>query len=484
MNDAPGDAPVLNESLDEPRLSAGQKTAYSLPQVGINLMGIMIAQWLTFFYRPPSDDARPALVGAGVFATVMLIGRVVDGVADPLVGHLSDSSRSRFGRRMPFIVLGAPLLALSFAAMWFPPDSFVSPANTYFLGATLVLYWIAFTVVVGPYYALLPEIARSTKERVRLSTVMALFIAVGTLGAAAGVGWVQSEYPDGLDLFGIHLASGIQYFALISAIITLASFVMLPLVIRETPQVASKQVQDGLFKSLGIAFANPAFRAFLGLSVFVQLGMLVFVTGLPYLVTTVLEAPGMVIGLGPLHFTVPFEERIVPPGAGEGWTGTLQGILFGIALLCLPLVNWVSNKWGKNRVMIIAGWSFAAALFAVPACVLLPDPTVAVIGLVVVLAFPVSCGLVLVNAIAADVVDYDEERTGVRREGVYAGASALVAKTAQGLGPAIVVMLLAQFGDTRGEPLGILLVGPVGGALLVLGMVIFMTTPIQDETAG
>ncbi len=470
-------------SLETPRLSAWQKTMYSLPQVGINLMGVMVAQWLTFYYRPPDGDSRPALVGAGVFAILMLVGRAVDGVTDPLVGHWSDRARTRFGRRMPFIVLGTPALALSFAALWFPPDATATLANTLYLGATLVLYWIAFTVVVGPYYALLPEIARGTQERVRLSSVMALFIAVGTVVGGIGVGLMGARYPNGITLFGWHVQSGIQIFGLVSAVITAATFVLLPLGIRETTVDESKAVDASLIESLKTAFQNPAFRCFLGLSVFVQLGTLTFVTGLPYLATTILEAPGMVISMGPMEWVVPFEDRIIGPGGGEMWTGTLQTILFGVALLSLPLVNWLAGRVGKNRLMILAGWAFAVVLTSIPLATLLPDPTVAVLVMVVLLGFPASCALVLVNAIAADVVDYDEERTGMRREGIYSGASSLIAKTAQGLGPAIVVGLLAWLGSSRGAPWGILMTGPVSGALIAMGMLIFRRTPIKDDVA-
>ena len=113
--------PVGPEAAPGARLSIAQKLTYSLPQVGINITGIMIAQWLTYFYLPPEGGTRPRLVSAAVFAGLMFAGRLVDAVADPLIGYWSDRTRSRWGRRMPFIVLGTPLLAVSFAAIWFPP---------------------------------------------------------------------------------------------------------------------------------------------------------------------------------------------------------------------------------------------------------------------------------------------------------------------------------------------------------------------------
>jgi GPH family glycoside/pentoside/hexuronide:cation symporter len=324
---------------------------------------------------------------------------------------------------------------------------------------------------VGPYYALLPEIARTTHERVRLSAVMAVFTAVGTLAAGIAVGHWESSAEGPVTLLGVTVDGGLEAFALVTVVLSALSFMLMPLGVKETPRDASKEVPAGLFKGLTIAFLNPAFRAFLGLAVFVQLGLLTFVTGLPYLVTQILER--QLEGTG-----------IVAPGQGEAWTGNLQGILFGVALLSLPLVSMAADRWGKNRVMILAGGLFAAGLLGSPLVAAFPDPAVPTIALVILLGFPASCALVLVNAIAADVVDFDERQTGVRREGIYAGASALVAKTAQGLGPAIVVTLTAWFGNSRTDPLGILLVGPVAGLLVLVGILIFRTTPIADEGAS
>lgn len=464
---------------DRDRLSIWQKTAYSLPQVGINLMGVMVAQWLTFFYIPPVDDLRAPLVGAGVFATVMLIGRVVDGVADPLIGHWSDTTRSRWGRRMPFVLVGTPLLAFTFAAMWFPPDAEPTRGNAAYLGTMLIVYWVAFTVVVGPYYALLPEIARTTTERVRLSAVMAVYTALGSVVASVAVGHWQSARPSGITWLGFDVGGGIQASALIAAVLTALAFVVMPLGIKETPHDASKEVPPSLVEALKAAFSNSAFRAYLGLSVLVQLGTLTFGTGLPYLCTTVLERPGVFFELGPFH-VIGSEPGLVGPGEGEAWTGTLMGVLYGVAILSLPLVNVVAERVGKNRLMVGAGIFFSVALALVPATTLFDDPAVPVMVMVGLLGFPVSCALVLVNAIGADVVDYDEARSGMRREGIYSGASALVAKTAQGLGPAIVVGLMT-FGASRANPLGILLVGPASAVLVALGTFIFSRTPVRDD---
>lgn len=444
-------------------LTFSQKCAYSVPQIAINVMGVMTAQWLTFFYRPAEAEGRAPLVGAVTFAVLMLLGRVVDGVADPAIGYWSDRTKTRWGRRLPFVVLGTPALAISFLILWFPPDATATLANELYLGAGLAFYWLAFTVVVGPYYALLPEIAVSNRERVRLSSVMMVFVAIGTIGAVL-IGPVQSAYPEGAVIAGIQFRSGIQIFALGASLAVLVSFGLMPFGIREEPQERAP-VQEGFVESVLSTFSNKAFIAYLGLAVFIPLGLQVFGGGLPYFCTVVLE-----VG--------PDEVGLIKEGQGEAWTGTYQAVLFGIALLSLPVVNWLSERVSKKKLMIWSGLVFAGGLLFVPASLLFADPAKVLLVVVAILGFPTACALILANAIGAEVVDHDEQLTGMRREGLYAGASALVAKSIQGLAPAIIVGLHV-FGTTAENPMGIVLAAPVAGVLVIVGVLIFRTTPLD-----
>jgi Na+/melibiose symporter-like transporter len=76
------------------------------------------------------------------------------------------------------------------------------------------------------------------------------------------------------------------------------------------------------------------------------------------------------------------------------------------------------------------------------------------------------------------VVDHDETLTGLRREGLYAGATALIAKSVQGLAPAIIVGLHV-FGTSREDPMGVILAAPAAGALVLLGILIYRTSPLE-----
>ncbi|MCB9507157.1 MAG: MFS transporter [Myxococcales bacterium] len=453
----------MNEAAGQ-RMSGRAVVAYSLPQVGINLMGALFGQWLQYLYRPPAGDSRPALVGAFAFATVMLLGRIIDGVTDPLVGYLSDRTRSRLGRRIPWILYGTLPLALTYAAIWFPPTATESVANAVFLGVVLALYWVFFTIVLGPYSALLPEIASTSDDRVRLSSAMALFTVAGILlGLAAGP--LQSAFPNGMTIAGLHIPTGLQVAGLASTFIFVVTMLATPLGVRELPHAPNKEVPPGLIAGVLSAFKNPAFLAFLGLAVFVQLGSQVFMVGLPYLASQILErAPG--------------EPGLVAAGQGEAWTGGLQGVLILTALCFLPAIRPLVARWGKRRLMVAATGLFAVALALVPVITLAPDPAIPMVAACVLLGLPVSCVLVVVNAVGADVVDYDEKLTGLRREGLYSGASAFIAKSALGLSNSIVLLALL-LGDSREHPLGILLLGPIAAVLVALGTWIYSRSPVD-----
>lgn len=457
----------MSESPQKSRLTMGQKTTFGLPSFAMNLSGALFGGWLTYFYLPPEDAGagKVALVAASAFAVAQLVGRIVDAIADPLVGYWSDRSRNRMGRRLPFLLFGGPVLAISFLALWFPPFAPGSLANSSYLVATLCFYWFAFTLVVAPYFALIPEIATSSQERVHLSSSMAIFTVLGLAVGLGAVGTLQSNFKDGITILSFHIPSGIQIMAVLASLSLLVLF-WAPLInIRERAYSEEKAVPKGLFKGLAVAFKNPAFRTYLAMAALIQMGLTMVIASIPYLTTQVLAA-------------APGEEGLILHEDGESWAGALQATVVVLAALCIPLVTILTNRLGKRRLFVIAGIVMTVVLTLTPATGLFPDPAIPAILLFVALAFPVSTALVLPNAIYGDVVDFEAARTGVRREGTYTGATALLTKAGIGLAQAAVVGLLA-LGNTRGSPIGIYLCFPAGAVFVAIGTWVFSKHPID-----
>ncbi len=126
--------PTPVSGLVERRVAWVHKLLYGMGYLSVALTTDMTLTWLLKRYRPdPADIRWQALTTAGAFALAMIVGRVMDAVADPLVGFWSDRVQTRWGRRKPFIFIGAPFLAIMFVLIWIPPTSTISLINGVYL---------------------------------------------------------------------------------------------------------------------------------------------------------------------------------------------------------------------------------------------------------------------------------------------------------------------------------------------------------------
>src|SRR5688572_22522509 len=185
-----------------------------------------------YFYCPPEGEGV-VLLSAGVIGTIRLIERAAGAFIEPLVGWLSDRTRTRFGRRIPWIALGLPVLCVSFAALFFPPAGRAAddPVVIVHLAIALMLFFASYTCVFAPYSALHPEIAREGDQRVRLSVWMSLFeVASNVSGAIAAAPLVGLG---SLAVLGISLANGYELLALVAAVAAFLSVVPVILLVKE-----------------------------------------------------------------------------------------------------------------------------------------------------------------------------------------------------------------------------------------------------------
>ena len=177
-------------------LSPARRLLYALGNPGFQVTDRIIVLVAVYFYLPPPGRGLEAQVPEStylgfvtVFGVAMLVGRVFDTLADPVIGHLSDRSTSRFGRRRVMLMVGiGPMIAIP-PLLFFPPFAAGSPWNGAWVAGLLGFYFVAFTAYVAPYYALIPEVAWSQPDRLRLSQTMQL-VALPIVGAftAWGVG--------------------------------------------------------------------------------------------------------------------------------------------------------------------------------------------------------------------------------------------------------------------------------------------------------
>lgn len=401
--------------LSEPavtRVPIGHKLLYGMGYLTVALTTDMTLTWLLKRYRPdPADPRWDVLATELALVVAVALGRVVDAVADPLIGYWSDGIRTRWGRRKPFIVFGAPLLALMFVAIWLPPDSAPTLLNSVYLAVVAALFFFAFTVVVCPYLAMLPEITDDPRERVSLASWQGGFNIVGAVAGMVLAGWLIET-------------RGYMTMALVFAPAVLLC-AWAPLLV-PTPIASGESCRFPLRDAVIQTFRNPLF--------------------VPYVVSQFCFWVGLRIVLGA-------GAKIVEVRAQVGESG--QGMVMATALLAagmlLPAMRRLADRFGKRRMLMAAMVWFGAFMVPLAFVGWLPiglSPLAQAFVVMALIGPAIAAIFSLPNAMVADIVDYDERLTGERREAIYFGVQGLLVKAGLGAGMGIAAVLLGRLGET------------------------------------
>jgi len=411
-----------------------------------------------YFYLPPEGEGT-ALVPAALYGVVMFVTRAVNAIIAPPIGYLSDRTRSRWGRRLPFMFVSALPMVVFFVLLWTPPVRGESIWNLVYLALAFGLYNVAYSFNQIPYTALLPELAFTDQHRVRMSAWVSGFLLIGLiLSSLAGPIIENVGYPAT---------------ALIYAGATLPLFYLPLLVLRERPgrqnaatdAAASVAVAERLDFRQGVA-AMLRNRAFL---IMTAAGILywsatAFIQGvLPFIVTEVC----LLTKADMPYFYIP-------------------ALLASLA--CYPLVTWLSDRLGK---WLIFSRSLLASAIVLPGLMLigdwLPVPLRAQgITWITLQAVVMSGVTMLPPAFGAEITDYDATLTGQRREGIYYATWGLFDQVINGTAAALLPLLLL-LGRSRSDPfgpLGVRLVGVVGGMLMFVAFLVFLNYPLRRRSSS
>lgn len=401
------------------------RLAYGAPNLGLALVGIPILVYLPRFY---SDVVGISVAWLGV---IFVVGRVIDAVTDPLVGVLSDRSRSSRGRRRPWILWGCLPLALLSVALYVPPQGLPDGVATAWASLVILGWFLAYTAVNVPYRALGPELSDDYDERTALFSIREGLLVVGTLFAAVGPGLIGLLL--GLDDGSGHAAdegrAERQRFAVYAAVAAPVLVLACLVCVRQVQERFAAQAGpptsiSGVSAQLRDAFANRPFVILLLAFVVIALGSSLPTVLISYFLTYWLGAAELL----PLFLL----------------------IYLGVGLACLPGWVWLSRRRGKKitwlAAMAVNVGFFAFVSLLAPGQVLAYGLLVAGSGIggVAVLAMP--------YAMQADVIDHDELRTGERREGLYGGLWSIAEKTAAGLGLGLSMLTLDAVGYRPNQP--------------------------------
>jgi GPH family glycoside/pentoside/hexuronide:cation symporter len=361
---------------------------------------------------------------------VIMLWRCWDGFADLIMGNISDNARTRWGRRRPFIVLGAVLTGLVIPIMWWMPAGLSQWASLGWLLISGIILYSCFTIWAMPYYSLQLEMSSDYDERTNITAYRAFFQQIFSLITNTGAtGWILAlaalpvlsrlpgHKPD--------LANGMRYISLFIGLLTIALGVLPGLFVKERfyEKETSEQSKIKLLDSLKQTLSTRPFLWIIAI-VFTQTFGFSIVGALGFYLNAYYVCQGNIL----------LATKI---------SGVIAMVLFVPSVLAIPFCTWVSNRWGKQTLLLtiiacgITG-CLSMYIFVTPA-----HPWLQIIP--ALLSGPITVGIwLVVPSMQADVADYDELTTGKRREGSFSAVFSWTFKAsmalAGGLGGAVLAL--------------------------------------------
>ncbi len=374
----------------EDRVPFFRKIGYGTGMFGYALL----IQTYMQFYNPIFNDTlglNPVLIG-----WVIAIARIWDAVTDPLMGSLTDNTRSRWGRRRPWIALGALLCAVSFTAIWWFPQG--QSQNFYFIWLLVssLVFYVAFTIFSVPYIALGMELSPDYHERGSVMSIRTV-LQQGGFFIVASLYWLTS-----LDGYADR-AEGMRWNSLWLAVVIFAVIAIPAVFAREHPSMliatAKEKKKIPLWRSVKETLSCWPFLN-LSLITIVSLLGLMMVGSLGYYVTIYHmfggdkgEISGRLLTI--VNYTIPIS-----------------------TIIAVPLLQKLSTRIGKRATMITAfSVALVGTLLKWP-CYTPVNPWLSIIPSVL-LGFGSAAAYVFVNAMIPEAVDANELKTGERREGMF-----------------------------------------------------------------
>jgi GPH family glycoside/pentoside/hexuronide:cation symporter len=430
------------------KLSRKIKLGFGIGDLGGNLFFTIIGFYLLYFL---TDVVGLSAALAGM---VLMIGKIWDAVTDPLTGYLSDRTRSRWGRRRPYMFVGS-LFSFIGMIMVFTVPWTKTPTGTFWV-MTLVFCFIslAYTLVNIPYAALLPELTADFDQRTVLTGYRMSFAVIGTFVGAGAVMPLVNLFAS--ERLGWSVMGGIM------GGIMLATMMVTILTIREPDHTATPPRQVGFMKTYKEALGMPVFLKAL-------IPWTLFITG-----TT------MVQGALVYYFKYIFLD--------EGLFQIALLFLLTFSLIFIPVWVKISEKIGKKKcynigMAIMGGSVLSFSLLGEQLGPLWAFITMALGGI------GLSTHYVMPHSILPDVVEYDAHHNGgLRREGVFSSLWTFSSKIGQALALALNGWILAIFRydpsvlPDRTSILGIKIIcGPGPVIFYLVGILILATYPISRE---
>jgi len=381
------------------------KAGYGIGDIGCNIFIVTSGLFLLFFLTNIMG-VEPALAGVA-----LLIPKLWDVVSDPIMGGISDVTKSRMGRRRPYMLGAAIPFGIIFFIMFTAPNYTSEVAKAVHVGVLFALGCTAFTVFNVPYSSMVAEMTDNYNERISITSFRMISASIGVLlagGLAMPLVELGGGGEAGFRFMGIIFGSAITLICLVCFRAT-----------RTARTLPAAREMPPMGRQVRIAFQNTPFKMLMAMYFLQSLSMGVLMAGLIYYIKYVMHQPETAMG-------------IVFP------------ILTVTAILFIPLWVKIGVRFGK-----IKSYTAGLTILSVMLFSLFFTPSDRLM-LFYIQVFGVGIGFssfqLFPFSMLPDTVEFDELQSGMRREGIFCGIWASGQKTAYAVGPGIVGVALSLSG--------------------------------------
>ncbi|MBD2136911.1 MFS transporter [Anabaena sp. FACHB-1237] len=460
-----GDDNIENNAISE-KLDFSTKLAYGAGDLGPAITGNVSIFFLLIFFT------NVAGIPAGLAGSILMVGKIWDGINDPIVGLLTDNTKStRWGRRLPWLFYGAIPFGIFFFLQWIVPPFSNNPNNNIW---ALFWYYVLigiigqalYTVVSLPYTAMTPELTHDYDERTSLNSFRFTFSISGSILCLILAKIVFDVVPDPQYQY-IVLASVCTIISILSLYWCVFGTKQRVLLMENNRLQTQEETENIPFLTqIKIAFSNKPFLFVIGIYLCSWLGVQVTASIIPYFVV----------------YCMNMKNADVP---------TVMIAVQATALIMLFFWSNLSKKVGKKTVYFLGMslWIIAAGgLFF-----LQPHQITLMYIMAIMAGFGVSTAYLIPWSMIPDVIELDELQTGQRREGIFYGFMVLLQKFGLALGLFLVgnALQTSGFKESIGgvniiQPDSALFairvaVGPIPTICLILGLILTYFYPITRE---
>ncbi len=369
----------------------------------VNAMGLLLMRFMT-------DELG---LGAALAGSMLALSKLYDGATDPIMGVISDRTRSRWGRRRPYLLAGAVLCALAIVAAFNVPRIESSTRLALYMMLVLLFIATAYTIFRIPFLSMGADLTHSFKDRSRLMSFGVYGSSIAGLFATTGAPFLLAFAGGGRDAHGV--------VALILGALILVSALACFKLTADVPNDAPLEGKQFSWREKMHALAqNKPFLVLIVAKVLLFIGLAVHVSGIAYFTKHVLRVSDY--SLGTLFLLQTLASMLSQPlwVAAANRVGRRNGLMIAIAL----------------DILVVSTYWFVPAVDA--------RAWLAVLG---PLAGIATGGLFLnIQCMLPDTMNLDQQRHGLRREGLFAGIFVMVEKITSAIGTAVFGVIIGATG--------------------------------------